>query len=349
MGVLPEVPSDFTPKSFWEKKEGTTGMVVGVGLIGGLLFGLYHILPFIISLLANTITAVALGVVLFIMVWVLMDRRFWNLLWYGYKSLMRMITSLWATLDPIGILKNYVSNLRDNAEEMSKQVSNLRGQMRQLKDLIDSNIRERENAIRMAGRAKKEAQEKVFVLKARKAGRLGESNMTLQNLYNRMEVLYRVLMKMYETSLMLIEDLQDEVDVKSRERAAIMASYSAYKHALNIINGEKDKREIFDMAMEYLSEDYSRKVGEIEHFVSMSQSFIESVDLQNGIYEEDAMKMLEEWEKKSDSIMLGGEKQQLIAHAMDPDMEVDLDQPLPVREKVKIGKEADFGKFFEEK
>ena len=66
-----------------------------------------------------------------------------------------------------------------------------------------------------------------MILKTRKAGRLQESNMRLEDLYKRMEALYRILNKMQETSYVMAEDLKDQVAVKETERTAIMASHSA--------------------------------------------------------------------------------------------------------------------------
>jgi len=346
-----EMPSNFTPKSFWERKEGTTGMLFGVILliVGG--YALFHLLPFIISLLANALTAMLLLVAVVVVGYILMDKRFWNLLWYFYKSAMRAVTRVFVEIDPIGILKNYVQTLRDNASNMNEQIANLRGQMRRLKETIDANEKTRTDALKMAGAARKENNQKIVALKARKAGRLEESNMTLTALYTKMEVLYRVLTKMYETCLLLIEDLADEVSVKDRERSAIKASYSAFKSAMKIVNGDKDKKEIFDQTMEFLADDYGKKLGEIEHFMEMSSSVIESIDIQNGVYEEDALKKLDEWEKKSDSILLGSQKQALIEEAKSPNNVIDLDalpqvQPDKVENIREIRDEKKYNKYF---
>jgi hypothetical protein len=197
--------------------------------------------------------------------------------------------------------------------------------------LIDQNEKDRKQSLEFAGEAKKQNKQNIFVLKARKAGRLEESNMTLNALYTKMEMLYRVLNKMYETSLVLIEDLEDEVKVKTMERNAIKASYSAFRSAVRIIKGDPDKKEIFDQAMDFLAEDYGRKLGEIEHFMEISSGVIDSIDVQNGVYAEDALKKLDEWEKQGDSILLGDQKKMLIAVANDPTnvLELDITPPKP--------------------
>jgi len=40
----------------------------------------------------------------------------------------------------------------------------------------------------------------------------------------------------------------------------------------------------------------------------MSSSFMDSVDLQNGVFEDQGMQMLEEWEKNSTLMLMGGAK-----------------------------------------
>ena len=142
-----------------------------------------------------------------------------------------------------------------------------------------------------------------------------------------MEVLYRVLTKMYENSSIMMEDIEDQVMVKQQEREAIRASHGAMKSAMNIISGNTDKRYMFDQALEAIADDVSMKVGEMERFMEMSESFMNSVDLQNGVFEEKGMKMLEKWEKES-SLILGSEKDSLLLQAENDSDVLDLNEPV---------------------
>src|ERR1700759_4497090 len=49
------IPTDYKPRSFWERKEGVTGQIVGVALVCGAGALLYRALPTIITLLENTV------------------------------------------------------------------------------------------------------------------------------------------------------------------------------------------------------------------------------------------------------------------------------------------------------
>jgi phage shock protein A len=300
------------PKSFWQRPEGITG---GVFMVAGIAAAAYYLLPILGKIVWEGVNlAIGLGV-LGGLIYMVLDPKMRNLVWYMYKSVMRWITGVFVEIDPIGILKSYIEDLRDSLGKMNQQISNLKGQMYKMSEMIKQNQREIQNNLSLAGRAKDTGKESIMVLKARKAGRLQESNMKLEDVYKRMEVLYRVLTKMYENSEIMLEDLQDQVVVKEQEYKAIKASHSAMKSAQAILTGNSDKKYMYDMALEAMANDVGQKVGEMERFMDMSKNIMESIDLQNGVFEEEGMAMLEKWEKEGVSFLLGGEKQQIINKA----------------------------------
>lgn len=333
-------------KSFWQKPEGVTGLIflAGLAIGGGVL--LYSVLPALVALLQNVVYLSIFLLVIAAVAYVIIDPRMRNLVWYMYKSFMRWITGLFVQLDPIAILKSYVEELKGNLRKMNKQISKLRGQMHKLKEIIVNNERAIQDNIELASKAKENNKRDVMILKSRKAGRLKESNIRLGDLYKKMEVMYRVLTRMYENSAILAEDVQDQVAVKEQERKAIHASHSAMNSARSIISGDPDRRAMFDAAMEAVADDVAGKVGEMERFMEMSSSFMDSIDLQNGIFEEEGLKMLEEWEQKGASLILGEEKNTLLLQANSEEDVLDLDAPVkePVRQ---AGHRNQYDDFFE--
>lgn len=337
---------EFKPKSFWKRPEGVTGAIVlgSVIVIGGWL--ILSNLPLLIALAQNTLYLAGMLLVLGAIVYMVLDPRMRNLVWYMYKSVMRWVTGLFIQIDPIGILKSYVDDLKDNLRKMNKQISQLRGQMHKLREIIHNNNKTIQSNLDLASRAKATNQQAIMVLKSRKAGRLKESNMRLEDLHKKMEILYRVLVKMYENSEIMLEDVQDQVMVKEQERKAIRSSHSAMRSAMNVISGDKDKRAMFDAALEAIADDVSQKVGEMERFMELSDNFMKSVDLQNGIFEEEGLAMLEKWEKEGVSLLLGSQKQMLLKQANDESEVLDLDAPMakPVRAE---GSKNQYDNFFE--
>jgi hypothetical protein len=238
-----------------------------------------------------------------------------------------------------------VEDLKSNLTKMNRQIAQLRGQMHKLQEIIINNKKEIDTNLSMASEAAQANKQAHVLLKSRKAGRLQDSNVKLEDLYRKMEVLYRVLAKMYENSEILVEDVQDQVMVKDQERKAIMASNSAMKSAMSVIKGDPDKKAMFDAALESIADDVSQKVGEMERFMEVSQSFMQSIDLQNGVFEEEGLRMLEKWENESVSLLLGGEKESLILKSNDENEVLDLNAP--IKQPEKVGRVNQYDNLFE--
>ena len=318
-------------KSFWEKPEGKFGAVVLAGLLGGGAILLYKMLPALITLCTNTLYLMGLLAVIGIIGYVVLDPRNRALAFYMYRGAMRKIAGAFIQLDPIAILKTYIETLRTSLGKMDAQIRKLKGTMGGVKRMMDENAAAARESMAIAAQAKEKGKQSILILKSRKAGRLQESNMSLQKLYTKMEVLYRVLSKMYENCGILLEDTEDQVKLKEAEWKAIQQGYSAMKSAMSVINGDKDKRAIYEDALSFIADDLGNKIGEMERFMEMSQSFTDGIDLQNGVFEEKGLEMLEEWEKNADSWILGEDKQNLIQKANNEKEVLDLNSPVPQR------------------
>jgi len=320
MATLQE--SGMKTKTFWEKPEGKTGAFFLIAILGGLGYVLYKFSAQILLMLQNTLGIVALMAILGVIIYMVLDPKWRTLVSYMYKSFMRWITGIFVTIDPIGILKNYISDLENNLNKMGTQLGNLKGQMRKLISMVEENNKEINTNLIIAKKAKEQNNENAMLLSSRKAARLQEANEKYTALHSKMSILYRILSKMYSNSEILIEDTKDQVKVKEQERKAIRASHSAMRSAMSIIKGDADKRALFDQAMEHIADDVANKVGEMERFMEISSDFMNSIDLQNGVFEEQGLKMLEEYEKKSTLLLLGGkEKEDDILELKSPEIQ----------------------------
>jgi len=332
---------NYKPKSFWRKPEGVTGALFLGGLILGGGFLLINSLAAIVAATQSILGLAALIGVLGLLIYMALDSKARGLIWYIYKSTMRWITGMFVKIDPIAILKSYVEDMTANLKKMNKQILQLRGQMHKLKELMLNNQKEISSNLSLANEAKKESNKQVVILKSRKAGRLKESNMKLDVLYRKMEVLYRVLKKMYENSEILKEDVADQVEIKAQELAAMKASHSAMSSAMNVIRGNKDKKAMFEMALEAVADDVSAKVGEMERFMEMSESFMDSIDLQNGIFEEEGMKMLEKWEKENSLILLDEKDTLLLEDGQPKEETLDINESMVSAERIERANQYD--------
>ena len=324
--------STYKPKSFWSKPEGVTGAVFLIGMLAGAGFLVFSFLPAIIGMVSSALGLAGLIAVLGIVIFMALDSKTRSLVTYMYKSVMRWITGLFIEINPIAILKNYVADMTANLKKMNKQILKLRGQMHKLKELMINNERDITSHLTEANEAKKKDNRQIVIIKSRKAGRLKESNMKYDQLYKKMEVLYTVLKKMYDNSAILKEDVADQVEIKEQELKAMQAGHSAMASAMSVIRGDADKRAMFERALEAVTDDVSNKVGEMERFMEMSESFMNSIDLQNGIFEEEGLQILEEWEKEN-SLLLD-EKTELLLESGEDSATLDLNEQMVSKERV---------------
>ena len=302
------LPESETTKSFWEKPEGKGAKVINIAALIGAGIGLYFALPFIITLLTNLITALALAAVVGIVAVLASDERFRNLLWYAYKSGMRALVSAFIVTNPLAIAKTYITSLKDKRRKMAQQLDKLKGQIKKLERVIATNKNDLNANMRLAQQAKEAEGNRakaLMTLKMRKAGRIKNSTIKYEDMLAKMKGLYRLLGDMEYYSGIMIDDITDDVRSREIEYKTIQSAYSVMKSAKSIIAGGTTEKDMFDEAMQVMVDDIDMKVGEMERFMEISETFITTVDLENGVFEAEGMEMLDKWIENGPNFIFG--------------------------------------------
>jgi hypothetical protein len=295
-----------TPKSFLERPEGKVGVTLSLALVAAAGYGAYLALPILITLVTNVLYLGALCALLGGALYLCLDGRFRAFASYAYRAFWRWLVGIVIEIDPIGIMKSHISELGAKLLAMREQLGALRGQIRHIERVMQENTAQRDGAMQFALTAR-DAPEHAAAgrIQARHAVKLEESNENLAGMKLQLEALFRVLKKLYDASEMVLSDMQSTVDIKSRERASMRAAYSVYRSAFAILQGESSGREMYDRALEFLNEDYSQKLGEIEMFMDFSDGLIKGADLQKLSYDAQATQKLDAWERRLAGGLLG--------------------------------------------
>lgn len=309
------IPDSSQKKGFFEKPENYTMILVyiGLGLVG--FYFLDAILPMVTRVLdfalEATWKAILLGLMLAFATFLVTSKDWHRVLWLYQQQLMRKFTSWVIELDPIAIMEGYIQTLKKNDEDISSGIADLRGQREKLETRLSRTADDLLKSQRMAVEAQKRAvkgqagMKSEFLLQSRKAGRLEKSGVTYQGLLARIKAHISLMEKVQEAARFMIADISDTVEVEKDKREMIHASFKAMKGARRIL-ASNDQRELYDMALEANQRDYENKLGEIEQFMHDSKHFINTMDLENGVYEAEALSKLEEWEQRSQKLMGGG-------------------------------------------
>lgn len=324
---LDQIGSKSGLKSFWEKKEGTTGMfVIAAGVVTLGFFGkailagvgtLAAIISGLVGIAANTVLLTLIGLFLFVIGYTVTNKNFQTLCSFMFEGAMRKLTGLWTEVDPIGIMKTFVKRMIKRREEIGEARDKLKGQIRVLDEKITKIGKKSESAFSIAALAQKQGNAAAARIQAKQAVRMEQlTNETMLPLKTMLEAHLRVANKLHEVTGILIEDTTNEVEAQEMRREGIMASYSVVKAAKAIMSGSSFEKQLYDQAMEFQVNDLAMKVGEIESFIEDTKPFIDGLDLQNGVYEAEGLARLQAWEAKAESTLLGSTgKAQLLEHS----------------------------------
>ncbi len=297
-------------KSFWQRPEGKVGAIVLAGIgIGAALMFWGAILPWMIMMVSSTLTLIYLCAILAAILFVLTNKTIHARVGLIFRLTMRYLTGLIINIDPIGILKDHILQMKKKKEELDAQIGQVSGQLQRLKSIIAKNATEADKNFRMAEQARKmsaeatDPLEKMHMdaqvsLNSKHAGRLGEANVGYQGLLNKLTTVYTLLSKWAINIDYFIEDTEDQVRQAEVTKATVDSGYGALKSAMAIIKGNADENDIYDTTMQRLAEDADRKLGEIDDFQRVAQNFMDGMDVENGAAQQQALDQLNQYEKK---------------------------------------------------
>jgi hypothetical protein len=308
MAMTPVTPQ-FSIKSFWARPEGKVGAVVLVATAIAGIYGFLLILPWLAALALTGAELVAAGIATAAMLYIVTNKTFRNRMKNIFQLGMRWFTGMIIEIDPIGILQNSVDQMIENKGKLDSAVAQCSGARQQVQGQMDANNKE----IRHATSLKEEADRQLTrasdaltqqrlnlnrTMQLQEIGRRMHSNEKLQVILNQTTKLYDLLGRWQNLADFNIENTKAEVKNAKAERTAILAAYRGMGFAQRIIKGDPEQLQMLNQSLEYLAEDNANKLGAMEDFARVSQSFLGNMDLETGAAAGDAEKMLAQYEQK---------------------------------------------------
>jgi len=294
-------------KNFWRRPEGVTGMVFvsAAVIVGGFLA--FKLLPVLAVIMESAFYTAVFGLGTTGLLYGVV--RYRTLISFMFESVMRKLTNVFVTIDPIGIAESCVRRLKKLLSVIDDRTANVRGQIDSLKEEIEINSRQLNDNMRLVKEAGKDKAK--YGLQAqialRTSGSLKEANIDLDKLLVMLKGLYNRLLKTREVAEAMIQITQTELDIKKRKLKALRAGWSAVKAAMKIYQPDGDEKALLEASLEAMAEDIQLKTGEIEHFLEISSNAMNGVDLKNGVLEQQGWEMFEQWEKQGPDFLKIGD------------------------------------------
>ena len=280
--------------SFWDRPEGMTGMVVGAGLVGLLGYGLYHILPFVVSILQNTLYTILLGGAILGLVAILLDGTLVNRLWISYKLLMRAVTGLIVNIDPIAVLKEIQKKSREKIKVVDDNRKKVGGERRKVTEVLESFMRDLSEEKDKYDYFSRNADEAGKRSSAVKVGKLNDAITRMKATSDKMTIFSTQLDRAFNALNTIADDIDFEISIQEREFKAVKASHAAWKAVKTVFKGDDQMNSLREETLHKMADNYGQMLGEIDVFMTDSQKFIDGVDLKDAMQADKAIAMLED-------------------------------------------------------
>lgn len=307
--MLPQTTDERSLRSFWQRKEGTVGMIT-IALMGVAgLFAAQALLPIIISVFTMGVVALGqalmlsfLAGVLALIGYILFMSPVPKLVGYWFKATVRRATNVFVAVYPIEIMQEFISKMKAKKQEFVLRREDIRKQQRVIADTLKKTEQERLEALDTMKAAQKRGMEMEATLAAKEAGRAQE---TLEKFLKpgkaQIDLLAERLTRVEQVMDFKIRDMEGEVKNLKRQNEISKSTKSAIAAAKSILMGADPDQELYDAATEFVVNDYRETMGLVDSFMMDTESILNGMDLKNGMWEESALRQLaqiEETERK---------------------------------------------------
>ena len=284
--------SNFSPKSFWSKPEGTPGKIIaGIAAVAG-LWGLYIALPFLITLVSNLIYLGALVLALVLGVMIVMNPTVQNLVKNIFQSFCRLIATCYTTIDPIGILKNNLDDMRKAKAELDQTIQRFAGSDNKLVTKIaQKTATVQQYGAQVAAAERKIAatndadeKERLSLAKETMEEKAGLEMTGIQQL-TQLEAQTRDMLDKFRhwsrVSDAKIDRTAAKVEFYTEQRGMILDAQKTLSVGQRILRGNPQELALVDGAIDFLSDEAARTVGEIQEFNRFSEKELTNIDIEN--------------------------------------------------------------------
>ncbi|MGA9673594.1 MAG: hypothetical protein WBQ94_30665 [Terracidiphilus sp.] len=315
MGLSPIVPSfsqnlqGYTPKSFWKRPEGPFGMVaLGALIIGGAV-GLYAILPFLISLLTDTLHMVALAAILIAVLWLVFNPTFRTAVSNLFQNCVRFFASWVVETDPIGILRNNLDDMKKAKFNLDQTLQRFAGSDEKLQRSIAAKSDEINNLGRKATKAEQMANAAADPMEKERlslerqtfleqAGMLMQGVKQLQALEDQTSKMLKTFQHWSQIADSKIQRTENKVNFLAEQRKMILDAKATLGVGQQLLRGNPEQLKMVDMALDYLEEDTSRTLGEIKEFSRYTDKLLTDDQIESGAAADEAAAKFAEFNQK---------------------------------------------------
>jgi hypothetical protein len=283
----------------------------GIGLTAVLAVNLF--MPFVNTALGllltalQSLTGIAItGIVLALIVYLAMALA--PAVKLGIRAFAHKLTWIVFEFNPIAPLEDWLDEVRREGASFEDQLQVIGG----VTSSIEAQVGQLREKAGMADKLGKQALTKknasAAETQAYAAGTYLESARRLEGMLGNLRPLANELGKIYDAYKSEEGKLKIDIEVKKNEWEVYQASNSALNSATNLLSRRSRRKKFYEDASTFITKRYASQFGRLQALKTLSREVIDSVDLERGVYSQDAM---ERWKKES-AVLIDHDTQSVI-------------------------------------
>lgn len=291
-------------KRVWTGSERVMGYIVALAILFAAGYGLSLILPFIITLFTNLITAIALVGGTIIVCGVIISNR--KMISLAYQIIIKKIWSAMINNNPITIMEIQYSTWLKEKEKLNDDIKTLMAAeqdllkvMKENQDEANQRMSEAKVAENLAVERNNPDYQKKATVNAIKAKRRVDSNTMFIPKLQAIQTSLNYCKRVFEAWESDLELLRDDIQEKKRNLAILSKTNGVFKMAQSYINGNSNARIIFDEANEAYAAKVSEYVANIKRFTEQSRDWVLNKDIQESMDSQSGQQMLSMYDEET--------------------------------------------------
>ena len=294
-------------KSYWNRPGGKLGTILLWCVVGFGAFKIYDkILPKLIEMFDNTAelafgityAAVAMAVAAFVvggLFFAVASPKFrLGIVLVWEKIFINSWLQFFIKTDPKRIARAKIDEFKEQREEFKEKSLSIATELENAKgELAKNQNKENDLQMQLQSAAKHQAAPEQIASIGREIGWVQKINKQLLPIVNGLNNAVDKCDKIYKNSEWALRDMQNDFDYTCKLYDITTKGGAALRSASKMFGGGTGK-ELGDEAMLYMQTQISYNISSMKQEMSNIDGFVSSIDLQNGQYEEQGLKVLQD-------------------------------------------------------
>ena len=293
--------------NFWDTKEGTLGMAVAILLAGGGLWGLYEILPFLVSFTTNALKFTLMVLVLASLFYgLVLDNSLRKFLGLRYKLLMKAMLYSLIERDPCEMLKLTQAAERERLDKINEAMGTANGALKVLEQTMTGYQKQAQQIVREYEELKKR-QAPALDLQSRqfKIAQLNDAFTQIKAPFTKLSNIKAGFEEARKYTEVTLDRIDFQIGLETQKYKAMNSMTSVVNLFKGVLTGRDEMAQLQTATFEFMDEDYARKTGAIDQFLQDSRKIFDDANLQTSIMTSEGQAMLEDLDQRRLEV-LGG-------------------------------------------